>query len=92
MGFSRHGGSSVERSTTGWKQGYGADNGLDGTAVGGTCRHGLDGTIDIAKVGVAGSNPVVRSTNRLVGAPERCPFAVAGAIDQQPATMACGVL
>ncbi len=51
----------VERSTTGRKQAYGADNGLDASAGGGPCQHGMDGNIDIAKVGVAGSNPVVRS-------------------------------
>ncbi len=53
----------VERSTTGRKQAYWADNGLDGTAGGGPCHHALDGNIDIAKVGVAGSNPAVRSKN-----------------------------
>lgn len=51
----------VERSTTGRKRAYGADNGLDGTACGGPCRHLMDGVIDLAKVRVAGANPVVRS-------------------------------
>ena len=41
----------------------------------------------VAKVGVAGSNPVVRSTEVQVGAPRRCPFCV---VDTGRATSGAG--
>ena len=37
------------------------DDGLDGSVRGSTGHYQMDGVLDVAKVGVAGSNPVVRS-------------------------------
>ena len=52
---------TVERSTTGWTQAYQMDEILDASVRNRTHQYQMDRIPDVAKVGVAGSNPVVRS-------------------------------
>ena len=62
LGECRSGGlAEVDRSTTERNRGHGTDNGMDKTARQGPGGHRLEAIQDLAKVGVAGSNLVVRS-------------------------------
>src|SRR5438552_17513154 len=54
-------GAVVDRSTTGRKSADCVDDRADGTARQPSADRPPDGLLDLAKVGVAGSNPVVRS-------------------------------
>ena len=51
----------VDRSTTRWKRAAWLDSHVDGSTAHRLRQHSLDRLSALAKVGVAGSNPVVRS-------------------------------